>query len=129
MNMSKKKLRLIFAVAACLLMTAEIIIAFYSKGWVRNYLGDALVVILLYVLYRTVFPDHPAKWFILPTAILLIAFGVEFLQLWGIFRRLGISNRYVLILFGASFSGWDLICYAAGSIPCYLIEYKTKKSR
>ena len=125
--MSKKKMRLIFAATACVLLIVEIIIAFYSQGWIRNYLGDVLVMIFLYALYRAVFIDRPEKWFILPTVILLIAFGVEFLQLWGIFRRLGISNRYALILFGASFSVVDLVCYAIGSVPCYVIEYLIKK--
>ena len=125
--MNKKKLRLLFAITAVALLAAEIAIAFYASGWIRNYLGDVLVVIFLYALYRAVFIDHPSKWFILPTVILLIAFGVEFLQYLGICNRLGIHNRYALILLGASFSVVDLVCYAVGCIPCYLVEYMTKK--
>lgn len=81
--MNKKKLRLLFAAIAVVLLIVEFIIAFYASGWIRNYLGDVLIVIFLYALYRAVFIDHPSKWFVLPTIILLIAFGVEFLQLWG----------------------------------------------
>lgn len=125
--MNKKKLRLIFAITALVLLIAEIVIAFYASGWIRNYLGDVLVVIFLYALYRALFIDCPSKWFVLPSVILLIAFGVEFLQLWGICNKLGIHNRYALILLGASFSVVDLVCYAVGSIPCYLVEYMMKK--
>ena len=127
MDMNKKKLRLLFAITAAILLIVEITIAFYASGWIRNYLGDVLVVIFLYALYRTVFIEHPSKWFILPTVILLIAFGVEFLQYLGICNRLGIHNRYALILLGASFSVVDLVCYVVGSIPCYLVEFVTKK--
>ncbi|MCR5330200.1 MAG: DUF2809 domain-containing protein [Lachnospiraceae bacterium] len=125
--MNKKKLRLIFAITALVLLIAEIVIAFYASGWIRNYLGDVLVVIFLYALYRALFIDRPSKWFVLPSVILLIAFGVEFLQLWGICNKLGIHNSYALILLGASFSVVDLVCYAVGSIPCYLVEYMMKK--
>ena len=125
--MNKKKMRLLFATVAVVLLIVEFIIAFYASGWIRNYLGDVLIVIFLYAFYRAVFIDRPSKWFVLPTIILLIAFGVEFLQLWGICNRLGIHNRYALILLGASFSVVDLICYAVGCIPCYLTEYLMKK--
>ena len=128
-DMNKKKLRLLFSITAFVLFIAEVVIAFYASGWIRNYLGDVLVVLFLYALYRAVFIDRPSKWFVLPTIILLIAFGVEFLQLWGICNRLGIHNRYALILLGASFSIGDLVCYAVGCIPCYVVEYITKKKR
>ena len=128
-DMNKKKLRLLFSITAFVLLIAEVVIAFYASGWIRNYLGDVLVVIFLYALYRAVFIDRPSKWFVLPTVILLIAFGVEFLQLWGICNRLGIHNRYALILLGASFSIGDLVCYAVGCILCYLVEYITKKKK
>ena len=121
-DMNKKKLRLLFSIIAFVLLIAEVVIAFYASGWIRNYLGDVLVVIFLYALYRAVFIDRPSEWFVLPTIILLIAFGVEFLQLWGICNRLGIHNRYALILLGASFSIGDLVCYTVGCILCYLVE-------
>ena len=128
-DMNKKKLRLLLSITAFMLLIAEVVIAFYASGWIRNYLGDVLVVLFLYALYRAVFIDRPSKWFVLPTIILLIAFGVEFLQLWGICNRLGIHNRYALILLGASFSIGDLVCYAVGCILCYLVEYITKKKK
>ncbi len=116
-------------ITAVLLLITEVLIGVYASGWVRSYLGDVLVVILLYTLYRAVFIERPARWFVLPSIILLIAFGVEFLQLWGICDRLGIQNRFMRILLGTSFSAVDLVCYAIGCIPCYLAEFFTKKKK
>ena len=127
--MNKNKLRLVFVITAVLLLITEVLIGVYAGGWVRSYLGDVLVVILLYTIYRAVFIERPARWFVLPSLILLIAFGVEFLQLWGICDRLGIQNRLLRILLGTSFSAVDLVCYAIGCIPCYLAEFFTRKKK
>lgn len=88
--------------------------------------GDVLVVILLYTLFRTVLPEWPGKWYVLPTVILLFAFAVEFLQLWGFCDRFGITNRLLRIIIGTGFSIADLLCYAVGIILCYVSEYITK---
>lgn len=119
--------RLIYGVATLLLLGIEIIIGLYAKGWIRNYFGDVLVVVLLYTLCRTISPDRPKKWFVLPTLILVFAFIVEFLQLWGFCDRFGITNRLLRIIIGTGFSVEDLISYTIGIIPCYIIEYKRKK--
>ncbi|MBO7402242.1 MAG: DUF2809 domain-containing protein [Lachnospiraceae bacterium] len=128
-DLNNNKLRLVFVITAVLLLITEVLIGVYATGWVRSYLGDVLVVMLLYTLYRAVIIDVPSKWFVLPSLILLIAIDVEFLQLWGICDRLGIQNRFVRILLGTSFSAVDLVCYAIGCIPCYLAEFFTRKKK
>ena len=115
--------RLIYGIATLILLGIEILIGLYTGGWVRSYLGDVLVVILLYTLFRTISVNRPSKWFILPTAILIFSFIVEFLQLWGFCDRFGITNNLLRIIIGTGFSYIDLICYAAGIIPCYVIEF------
>lgn len=116
--------RLHFALATILLLIIEIFIGMYASGWVRNYLGDVLVVILLYTLCRTLLPaGKPSRWYALPTAILIFAFAVEFLQLWGFCDRFGITNRLLRIIIGTGFSPEDLLSYAIGSIPCYVAEF------
>ena len=115
--------RVIYAAASLLLLGIEILIGLYATGWVRNYLGDVLVVILLYTLCRTVSPEKPGRWYILPTAILVFSFMVEFLQLWGFCDRFGITNKLLRIIIGTGFSVVDLISYAIGIIPCYLADY------
>ena len=86
-----------------------------------------LVVILLYTIYRTISPDRPANWFVIPTVILIFSFAVEFLQLWGFCDRFGITNKLLRIIIGTGFSYIDLISYAVGIIPCYIIEFVSKK--
>lgn len=115
--------RLIFGVATLLLLGIEIIIGIYAKGWIRAYLGDVLVVILIYSLVRTISPDKPDRWYILPTAVLIFSFVVEFLQLWGFCDRFGITNRLLRIIIGTGFSVVDLVSYTIGIIPCYVTEY------
>ena len=114
--------RLIFASASLILLGVEILIGLYAHGFVRNYIGDVLVVILIYTLCRTVSPDKPGKWYILPTCILIFAFIVVFLQLWGFCDRFGITNRLLRIIIGTGFSVEDLISYAVGIIPCFILD-------
>ena len=121
--------RVCFGIASAVLFLIEVLIGMYATGWVRNYLGDVLVVILLYALWRTVKPDRPGKWYVLPTAILIFAFGVEFLQLWGFCDRLGITNRLLRIIIGTGFSIEDLISYAIGCIPCCVTELLISPTR
>lgn len=121
--------RLGFGIASAVLFLIEVLIGMYATGWVRNYLGDVLVVILLFTLWRTVKPDRSGKWYVLPTAILIFAFGVEFLQLWGFCDRLGITNRLLRIIIGTGFSMEDLISYAIGCIPCYVTELLISPTR
>ncbi|MBO4421729.1 MAG: DUF2809 domain-containing protein [Lachnospiraceae bacterium] len=90
-----RKRRLIFGIITAALLITEVLIGMYAGGWIRSYLGDVLVVILLYTLFRTIIPDKPEKWYILPTVILIFAFIVEFLQLWGFCDRFGITNRFL----------------------------------
>lgn len=123
---NKMRKRLFFGSAFILLLIMEILIGLYAVGWIRGSLGDILVVILLYTLFRTVWTDRPKQWYILPTAILIFAFCVEFLQLWGFCDRFGITNKLLRILIGTGFSVGDLLCYVLGSLPCYLVEYRMK---
>ena len=121
--------RAIYGATSLLLLGIEIIIGLYASGWVRNYLGDVLVVILIYTICRTISPEKPDRWLILPTAILVFAFAVEFLQLWGFCDRFGITNKLLRIIIGTGFSTMDLLCYTAGIIPCYLAEYFIKSGK
>ena len=115
--------RLIYGLISLLLLGIEVLIGLFGQGWVRIYLGDVLVVILLYTIVRTIIPNKKMPWFILPTVIAVFAFIVEFLQLWGFCDRFGITNELLRIIIGTGFSKVDLICYLTGIIPCYIAEF------
>ena len=115
--------RIVFGILSLLLLGIEVLIGLYAHGWVRSYLGDVLVVILIYTVIRTIAPYKIRRWYILPTAILIFSFIVEFLQLWGFCDRFGITNKLLRIIIGTGFSVVDLISYFIGIIPCYIAEY------
>lgn len=115
--------RLSFLLATLILFGIEVLIALYAHGFVRSYLGDVLVVILLYTFFRTISLRRPRAWYVLPTAILLFSFVVEFLQLWGFCDRFGITNKVLRIIIGTGFSVIDLISYAIGILPCYVSDF------
>ncbi|MBO4882626.1 MAG: DUF2809 domain-containing protein [Lachnospiraceae bacterium] len=117
-----KHKRIVFGIASLLLFVAELVIGMYTHGFVRNYIGDVLVVILIYTLFRTVSPEKPKASVLLPTCILVFAFAVEFLQLWGFCDKFGIENRLLRIIIGTGFSIEDLVSYTVGIIPCYVTE-------
>ena len=115
--------RLVFGILSLLLLGIEVLIGFFAHGWVRSYLGDVLVVILIYTVIRTIIPYKIRKCNVLPTVILVFSFIVEFLQLWGFCDRLGITNQLLRIIIGTGFSCVDIACYCIGIIPCYIAEY------
>ena len=114
--------RLIFGILSVILLGIEVLIGLFAHGWVRSYLGDVLVVILLYTIVRTIVL-RKGKWFVIPTIILVFSFIVEVLQLWGFCDRFGITNEFLRIIIGTGFSWIDIACYCIGIIPCYVSEY------
>ena len=108
----KNKLRLLFAISAVILLAVEIIIGlFIHDSFVRPYLGDALVVILIWCVVRIVTPDR-FVW--LSGAVFLFAVLVEVSQIFPLCDVLGIENRLIRTLMGTSFAWGDIVAYLAG---------------
>ena len=118
----KRSIRIGMGIASAVLLFIEVLIGLYAHGWLRDHIGDLLIVILLYTLARTVLPDKPRFGMLLPAAILVFSFGVEFLQLWGFCDKMGITNRFLRICIGTGYSNIDLLCYTIGILPCLLCE-------
>ena len=109
-NMKRK--RLLFAVSAVILLVIEILIGlFVHDSFVRPYLGDALVVILIWCIVRIVIPDR-CVW--LSGAVFLFAVLVEVSQIFPLCDVLGIENRLLRTLMGTSFAWGDIVAYLAG---------------
>ena len=115
------KRRLLFGLAALLLLTAEVLIAlFVHDGFVRPYLGDVLVVMLLYCLVRSIAPTRIP---LLPLWLFLFAAAVETGQALHVIDWLGWrDNAFLRTLMGTAFSWWDMLCYAVGCAVCVLPE-------
>ncbi len=128
-----KPQRLFFSIFAIILLILEILIGFFvHDSFVRPYLGDTLVVILLWCLVRIIVPD---RWVWLSGAIFLFAFIVEISQIFPLCDLLGIENRLLRVLMGTSFSWWDVVAYFAGSVVTAAVDivfwanHRTKKSK
>ena len=107
------KKRITYAIVTIVLHLIEILIALYvHDAFVRPYLGDVIVVVVLYTFIRIFVPE---KCPLLPLWVFVFAAGVEVLQLLHIVDLLGLGNiSFFRILIGSVFDVKDIIFYAVG---------------
>lgn len=107
-----------------LLLVTEVAIAlFHFSKFIRNVVGDILVIPLLYCFIRAF-----SKASIIKTIgiVISIAFAIELAQLLGMSEMLGIKNMFVNIVLGNTFDIRDLIAYVVGAFLIIIIEkYRT----
>ena len=112
-----------YSLLAISLLLIEIAIAKYSDGWIRSYVGDIIVVILIYSALMAVV-NFNKKAVILFT--LILAFAIEFSQYFKLAELLGFEKGSVAyIVLGNTFSVEDLLCYLLGGIIILIIESMT----
>ncbi len=102
-------------------LTEVYIGVFVKDDFVRPYMGDFLVVILIYTFVRTFF-----KYPIVNTSIgvLLFSFLVEILQYFKIVEILGLgSHRIARTVIGTTFVWEDFIFYTMGIITVLVCEH------
>ena len=121
MKLTFNKKYFIWALA---LLGAELLIAtvFSSMGFIRGYIGDVLVVILLYYLVLSfVKVKHKDK---LIWGIFVFAVAVEVMQYLGVATYLGFTRGSLgYILLGNHFSWGDILSYAIG---CLILQLTTR---
>ncbi|WP_312297394.1 DUF2809 domain-containing protein [Chryseobacterium sp.] len=99
----------------------EVLIATKLKDifFVRAYLGDVIVVMLLYTFVKTFVKINDQK---LILGILIFSFLVEFAQYFNIAEKLGFRpGSLMYIVIGNSFSWVDILCYAVGCLLLFLL--------
>ena len=124
--------RLFFLLVAVVILAIEIYIAVFVKGgFVRHYLGDVLVTVMLYAFGRAVFKTAPK---ILAFEIFAFSLFIEILQYLKVLEILDIHNLIIRIVFGGTFDVSDIVCYALGCLLayltdaiCFLRKYKNSK--
>jgi Protein of unknown function (DUF2809) len=104
-----------------LLFAIEVGIAMFIRdGLIRPFIGDVLVVIVIYCFVR-------AFWKIRSTtsAILVLAFAwtIEILQLFNLVKMLGLQNNKIMaVAIGSTFDWKDLLAYAIGTMVILCLE-------
>jgi len=104
-----------WACSSVLLFAIEVLIALFVRDTlVRPYLGDVLVVMLLFCSVRAFRRAPP-----LPLAIAVLGFAVlvEITQALNLIHRLGWSdNTLAKLILGNTFQWGDLLCYLMGTM-------------
>lgn len=126
----KFKFNLKYFLLSLLIFFIEILIATFLKDnfFIRAYLGDVIVVMLLYTLVKSFFVTEDTK-------LILGIFGfsclVEFAQFFNIAEKLGFQpGSLMYIVIGNSFSWIDILCYAVGCLILYLfVNFKSNEYR
>ena len=109
-----------YVVFFCLLLALEIAIAvFHFHDFVRGFIGDVLVIPLLYCFFRII-TNAAAKTVLL--SVLGLAVCIEFLQLFSIAEILKIENTIIRTILGNTFDLMDLVAYLFGILPVLCIE-------
>ena len=115
-----------FAFAVLIFFIEILITLFIHDDFIRPYLGDVLVVILMYCFLKS-FLKLP----VLNVAlfVLIICFTIEFLQFLNIVEKLSLENSQIVkTVIGTSFSWIDLLTYIAGITIIIITEkYWLKK--
>lgn len=116
-----KNRRILFLLIFCGLLAVEVGIAlFVNDSFVRPYVGDMLVTLLLCCLCRVIVPN---KVQLLPLFVFIFATCVEIGQYLDLVALLGLAdNRILSIALGRTFSWIDIVCYAAGCFAAFLLD-------
>jgi len=112
---------------AVLIFVIETLIALYvHDDFVRPYLGDVLVVMLIYCFLKSF-----VKLSVWTAAIIVLvfSFGIEFLQFVNIVEKLGLEHsKTARTVIGTSFAWEDLLCYLSGIVIILAIEKLRRKT-
>jgi len=111
---------------AALLFVVEVSIAlFVDDAFVRPYLGDVLVVPLVYCAIASFVEVRPA---LLGFGVFAFACAIEFAQYHNLVRVLGLEdNRVARSVLGTSFSMLDLVAYAVGAALTVLVHRRLQR--
>ncbi len=118
--MMKFRFNLKYFLLTIIIFSAEVLIATVLKDqfFVRAYLGDAIVVMLLYTFVKSFFIIDSLK---LIVGIFVFSCSIEFAQFFKAAERLGFRpGSLMYIVIGNSFSWIDILCYGIGCLIVYL---------
>jgi hypothetical protein len=106
-----------------MLLIVEVVIALWVHDEIiRPYIGDILVVILIYFVVHTVSSKNIR---LLPMFIFIFAASVELFQYFKIVEILGLENNmFARVIIGSTFDIKDIICYGVGCLLLLIFQNK-----
>ena len=112
-----------YFIATMILLIIEVLIALYVHDTIiRPYIGDLLVVILIYCFVKSFFNFSSRNTAI---GVLIFAYATEIMQYFHVVKLLGLQHsRLARIIIGTSFSLEDMIAYTVGIIIVLVVERK-----
>lgn len=116
-----------FALTVVLFITEVLIALYVHDAIIRPYIGDLLVVILIYCFVKSFIDTPPLKTAI---AVLLFAYAVELSQYLNLVKHLGLQHsRLANVVMGNSFEWIDMLAYTIGAVIIVLAEYIIQKRK
>jgi hypothetical protein len=116
-----------FFLALGLFITELLIALFVRDAFVRPYVGDYLVVMLMYCAVKTILKVPVVKTAI---GVLLFSYLIETLQYFQIVNRLGLQDNTVArTVIGYGFEWMDLLAYTLGVFTILLLERKNLREK
>ena len=111
-----------FLIATILLATEIAIALFAHDNFVRPYMGDLLVVMLLHFGARTITATAPQR---VALVVLLFACFIELTQAFHLIDQLGLSGNIIAqLILGHQFQWLDLIMYATGCAFALVVDQR-----
>lgn len=119
--MNRNRLRIGYGIAFLAILAVEVLIALFVRdSFIRPYMGDVLVTVLICCFVRIFFPTGSR---LMPLWVFLFAAAVEVGQYFDFVSLLGLSgNTFFRIVLGSTFSPADLLCYAVGCALFFAAE-------
>ena len=113
--------RLVFLAVFVFLFFVEVLIALYvHDDFVRPYVGDMIVTVVVWAFARIVFPD---RFKLMSLYVMIFAILVEVGQYFNYVDLLGITNPILVTMMGTSFAWADIACYAVGCVVAAVADY------
>ncbi|WP_066892212.1 ribosomal maturation YjgA family protein [Clostridium nigeriense] len=109
------KINIKYFIAFIVLFIIEVVIAlFINDKIIRPYIGDILIIVLMYTFIKS-FIKKEIRF--LPIYLFAFAAFIEIIQYINILGLIGLENNKILkIIIGSTFDIKDILCYLIGSI-------------
>ena len=116
-----------FGLTAILFLIEVVIALFVKDKFIRPYLGDLLVVILIYCFVKSFIKISVYK---AALGVLVFAFTIEILQYCSLVEKLKLQHNTVAkTVIGTSFSWEDILAYIAGILIVLIAEKQFKQAK